>query len=58
MLEKYRFDNAYEKIYEKIEGTYLFLGSYANFGIKKSMSKNKALKVLEQQLALQDEKQI
>ena len=36
--DRYRFDNAYGKIYELHNDVYLFIGSYIGFGIDKNMS--------------------
>ena len=49
MTEKYKFDNAYESIYEWNDNAnaYLFLGSYYSFGITKEMSHAEAVAIIE-----------
>ena len=37
-MKKYRFDNAYEKVYELIDNAYVCIGSYYKYKIKKSDS--------------------
>ena len=38
MSNKYRFDDAYEKVYELRELGYHFIGTYFAYGIDKNMS--------------------
>ena len=38
MSKKYRFDNAYEKVYENHAFGYHYIGSYFAYGITKKMS--------------------
>jgi hypothetical protein len=51
-MKKYRFDNAYKKIYALSENgkDYEFLGSYYAFGITKSDSYNKAVRKVGEEL--------
>jgi len=37
-MEKYRFDDAYGKVYEYENGAYVYSGSYFGFGISSDMS--------------------
>ena len=50
--EKYRFDDAYEKVYEydKDSNSYINLGSYHAFGIDKSMSETEMIEIVESDL--------
>jgi len=38
MADKYRFDDAFEKVYEYENGIYTFIGNYLAFGINKNMT--------------------
>ena len=45
MKDKYRFDDAYGKVYEYDEGAcaYIYIGSYLAFGITAKMSEKKQI---------------
>lgn len=49
-MRKYRFDNAYEKVYRysKENHAYIYIGSYIAYGITKKMSYKQAVKKVEQ----------
>lgn len=47
-MEKYRFDDAYEKVYELENGSYVFCSTYYNAGIEKSMSEKKMIEIMEE----------
>ena len=48
-MEKYRFDDAYEKVYEYDEAAqaYVFCGSYLAYGINSKMSEEEQLRIVE-----------
>jgi hypothetical protein len=48
-MEKYRFDDAYQKVYEYDPGqkAYLFVGTYLVFGITSKMSHKKKVSRVE-----------
>ena len=50
--EKYRFDDAYEKVYEydKDSNSYINIGSYHAFGIDKSMTETEMIETVESDL--------
>ena len=53
--KKYRFDNAYEMIYE-LDGfgkSYVFLGSYYFYDITKNMSYEQATEIVEKERCYQ-----
>ena len=47
--ERYRIDDAYEKVYEYNEdqNAYIFIGSFLSFGITKKMSTKKQIEKIE-----------
>lgn len=49
MKDKYRFDDAYGKVYkyEQESNCYAFFGSYAAYGITAKMSDQKKTKIVE-----------
>ena len=49
MADRYRFDDAYEKVYEYENGAYFFIGNYIAFGINKSMSEEEMIKIIKEQ---------
>ena len=51
-MEKYRFDDTYQKVYEyDNEGKcYLFVGTYFAFGISASMPTNKKIRIVTEEL--------
>jgi len=45
--EKYRFDDAYEKVYEYDgKGAYVFCGSYLAYGIEKNMTEAEKVEIV------------
>ena len=48
-MDKYRFDDAYEKVYEYNEDAqaYVFCGSYIAYGITAQMSEEEQLRIVE-----------
>jgi hypothetical protein len=56
-MEKYRFDNAYQKVYEydSDQKAYLFIGTYVAFGITSRMSEKKKTQIVEEYMLYQDE---
>ena len=46
--EKYRFDNAYEKVYELTGECYAYLTNYISASITKEMSYKEAERAIEQ----------
>ena len=48
MTEKYRFDDAYEKVYERHAFSHHFIGTYYAYGINKGMTDAKKTKIIDQ----------
>ena len=48
MSEKYRFDDNYEKVYERHAFGCHFIGTYWAYGIDKKMSDTKKAEIIEQ----------
>ena len=48
-IEQYRFDDAYEKVYEYDNGTYIYFGSYFGLGITSEMSDDEKIEKCEEE---------
>ena len=48
-MDRFRFDDNYEKIYEYENGAYVFIGSYFSYGITKKMKDAKKIKIIEEE---------
>jgi len=48
MPDRYRFDEAFEKVYEYEDGAYFFIGTYLGFGLDKSMTDEEKTAILEE----------
>ena len=51
-MEKYRFDDAYGKVYEydKNRGVYLFIGTYYAFSIKSYMTDKRKTSIVDKEM--------
>jgi len=49
-MEKYRFDDAYEKVYQYVDGDYMFIGNYLAFGIDQSQTDAWKSQIIEQEV--------
>jgi len=52
-MDKYRFDDAYEKVFELDRDYYVFIGTYRSFGIDPEMSDTQKSDIVGYEMAMQ-----
>jgi len=52
-MDKYRFDDSYEKVFELDRDYYLFIGTYRSFGIDPGMEDSKKEEIVNYEMEMQ-----